>query len=338
MAGRSPRTHRRLAASARRSSPPTGERRPRERARAPRPVLGAARRRRQLRHRHRVRVPRCTRSARPCSAGRCCSSAERGARGRCAPTATSWTAADDDLGGCAVLQLAPPAPFVPPDLVGRPVVGIMVAAFGGPRARRASSSRRCGRSGRSSTRSAPMPYTRAPAADRRRQPRAASRASSRPRSWTRCPTRRSTTALEPVAERIPSPFTEVLIQPLGGAYARVEPGRDRARAPRRAAGCTTRSSQWDGPGRHAAEPHVDRPTAWRRWRRTRAAATHPNHVSSDRQERVRSFYGDDDLRAARRGQGPLGPRQRVLPQPEHPALLNSGQRPLDGLGPVRSRP
>ena len=48
----------------------------------------------------------------------------------CAPTATIMEAADDDLGGCAVLHRAPPAPFVPADLVGRPVVGIMVAAFG----------------------------------------------------------------------------------------------------------------------------------------------------------------------------------------------------------------
>ena len=38
--------------------------------------------------------------------------------------------ADDDLGGCAVLHQAPPAPFVPADLVGKPVVSLMVTAFG----------------------------------------------------------------------------------------------------------------------------------------------------------------------------------------------------------------
>jgi len=53
-------------------------------------------------------------------------------------------AADDDLGGCAVLQLAPPAPFVPAELVGQPVVGIMVAASGSSTAR-AGSPRRCAR-------------------------------------------------------------------------------------------------------------------------------------------------------------------------------------------------
>ena len=40
--------------------------------------------------------------------------------------------APDELGGCAVLQLAPPAPFVPAELVGTPVVTIVVAAFGEP--------------------------------------------------------------------------------------------------------------------------------------------------------------------------------------------------------------
>ncbi len=38
-------------------------------------------------------------------------------------------AAPDELGGCASLQLGPPAPFVPAALVGKPVIGIIVAAF-----------------------------------------------------------------------------------------------------------------------------------------------------------------------------------------------------------------
>ena len=37
--------------------------------------------------------------------------------------------APDELGGCAALQLGPPAPFVPAALVGKPVLGIIVAAF-----------------------------------------------------------------------------------------------------------------------------------------------------------------------------------------------------------------
>src|SRR5918999_312488 len=39
-------------------------------------------------------------------------------------------AAPDELGGCAALQLAPPAPFVPRALVGERVLSLVVAAFG----------------------------------------------------------------------------------------------------------------------------------------------------------------------------------------------------------------
>src|SRR5918999_1038569 len=38
--------------------------------------------------------------------------------------------ANGELGGCAALQLAPPAPFVSRRLVGEPVLSIVVAAFG----------------------------------------------------------------------------------------------------------------------------------------------------------------------------------------------------------------
>ncbi|HSD76588.1 MAG TPA: hypothetical protein VLA98_04260, partial [Solirubrobacteraceae bacterium] len=38
-------------------------------------------------------------------------------------------AASEDLAGCAVLHQAPPAPFVPADLVGEPVLELVVAAF-----------------------------------------------------------------------------------------------------------------------------------------------------------------------------------------------------------------
>ena len=95
----------------------------------------------------------------------------------------------------------------------------------------------------------------------------------------------------PVAERIPSPFTEVLIQPLGGAYARVAPDAT-ALAHRDAGWMYHALSQWSDPADDeenrtwtgefvaAMAPHSRR-------------ASHPNHVSSDRQDRVRSFYGDE---------------------------------------------
>jgi FAD/FMN-containing dehydrogenase len=93
------------------------------------------------------------------------------------------------------------------------------------------------------------------------------------------------------AADIPSPFTEVLIQPLGGAYARVEPDatalahRDarwmyHALAQWENPADTPRNRAWTGDFVAAMEPHSRR-------------ASHPNHVSTDRQDRVRSFYGDE---------------------------------------------
>jgi FAD/FMN-containing dehydrogenase len=93
-----------------------------------------------------------------------------------------------------------------------------------------------------------------------------------------------------VGERIPSPFTEVLIQPLGGAYSRVAPDAT-ALAHRDAPWMYHALSQWTDP--------ADTPRN-REWGSDLVGAlgpysrraTHPNHVSSDRQERVRSFYGE----------------------------------------------
>jgi FAD/FMN-containing dehydrogenase len=90
-------------------------------------------------------------------------------------------------------------------------------------------------------------------------------------------------------ERIVSPLTHVLIQPLGGAYARVEPGST-ALGNRDAGWMYHALSMWadpaDTPANHAwTDALVDALAPHSR------RGTHPNHVSSDRQDRVRSFYG-----------------------------------------------
>ena len=97
-------------------------------------------------------------------------------------------------------------------------------------------------------------------------------------------------AILDVAGRIPSPFTDVLIQPLGGAYARVDPGAT-ALSHRDAPWMYHALAQWTDP----ADTPLNR--AWTGELVTAMApfsrrATHPNHVSSGGRERVRSFYGE----------------------------------------------
>jgi FAD/FMN-containing dehydrogenase len=197
-------------------------------------------------------------------------------------------AADDDLGGCAVLQLAPPAPFVPAELVGRPVVGIMVAVFGDlDRAVELAAPLRA--LGPVVDAVGPMPYVALQRLIDEGSPRGL-QGKFESAFMDTLPDAAIDAALA-VAERIPSPFTDVLIQPLGGAYARVEP-HTTALAHRDAGWMYHALSQWTDP--------ADTPSN-QAWTGELVAsmtpysrrATHPNHVSSERQDRVRSFYGDE---------------------------------------------
>jgi FAD/FMN-containing dehydrogenase len=197
-------------------------------------------------------------------------------------------AADDDLGGCAVIHLAPPAPFVPPDLVGRPVLGIMVAAFADlDRSTELVAPIRA--LGPIVDAVAPLPYTQLQRLIDEGSP-AGLQGQFEASFMDTLPDAAIDEALR-VAERIPSPFTEVLIQPLGGAYARVAPDAT-ALAHRDAGWMYHALSQWVDPADDAENQ------AWTgKFVAAMAAhsrrASHPNHVSSDRQERVRSFYGDE---------------------------------------------
>jgi FAD/FMN-containing dehydrogenase len=195
-------------------------------------------------------------------------------------------AAEDDLGGCAVLQLAPPAPFVPAELIGRPVVGIMVAAFGElERAHRLVGPLRALAPVADAV--APVPYTELQQMIDAGSPRGLQ--GQFESAFMDALPATAVEAVLDVAARIPSPFTDVLLQPLGGAYERVEPGAT-ALAHRDARWMYHALSQWTDP--------ADTPRN-REWTDELVAAmrpysrraTHPNHVSSDRQERVRSFYG-----------------------------------------------
>jgi hypothetical protein len=103
-----------------------------------------------------------------------------------------------------------------------------------------------------------------------------------------------------VAERVPSPFTEVLIQPLGGAYSRVHP---------HATALGHRDAPWVY---HALAPRDP---------------SEPRLLGPPGPRALVLWRGD--VPPARRRQGPVGPAQRVLPQPEHPA-----QRPLAPAAPT----
>jgi FAD/FMN-containing dehydrogenase len=197
-------------------------------------------------------------------------------------------AADDDLGGCAVIHLAPPAPFVPPDLVGRPALGIMIAAFA-DLDRSAELVAPIRALGTLVDAVAPIPYTQLQKLIDEGSP-AGLHGQFEAAFMDDLADGAIDTALD-MGQKIQSPFTEILLQPLGGAYGRVEPHAT-ALAHRDAGWMYHALGQWADPAdtpRNQAwtadfvagmAPHSRR-------------ASHPNHVSTDRQERVRSFYGDE---------------------------------------------
>lgn len=195
--------------------------------------------------------------------------------------------APDELGGCAVLHLAPPAPFVCDQLVGRPVLTLSLAVFGTPE-RNAELAAPLRALGPVADAAVEMPY-----AALQRSIDAGSPAGMLGRfesSFLDALPDAAIAAALGACREIPSPFTEVLIQPLGGEYARV-PAERTALAHRDAPWMYHALAQWPSD----AETPLN--SAWTRtlvdalapWSR---GASHPNHVSSDRQERVRSFYGE----------------------------------------------
>jgi FAD/FMN-containing dehydrogenase len=196
-------------------------------------------------------------------------------------------AADDDLGGCAVIHLAPPAPFVPQELVGRPALGIMVAAFA-DLDRSAELVAPVRALAPLVDAVAPIPYTQFQRLIDEGSP-AGLHGQFEAAFMDELADGAIETALG-MGERIQSPFTEILLQPLGGAYGRVEPHAT-ALAHRDAGWMYHALGQWADP--------ADTPRN-RAWTADLVAgmaphsrrASHPNHVSTDRRERVRSFYGD----------------------------------------------
>lgn len=195
--------------------------------------------------------------------------------------------ADRDLGGAAVLQLAPPAPFVPDDLVGTPVLSIVVAAFAEPeRAEALVAPLRALRPLIDVV--APMPYVALQSMLDEANPHGM-RNRWRAAFLDDLPDAAIDAALE-VGRRNPSPLTVVILQPLGGAYAE-QPEGGTALVHRDARWAYHCLGMWP-----AAEADAEN-VAWvdafaAAMAPFGAGAAHPNYVSDDRSDRVRAFYGD----------------------------------------------
>jgi FAD/FMN-containing dehydrogenase len=195
--------------------------------------------------------------------------------------------APDELGGAAVLQLAPPAPFVPAELVGNPVLSIVVAAFAEPH-----EAERLVAPLRELTPAidavAPMPYLALQSMIDAGNP------SGMQNHWKasfldELPDAAIDAAVD-LAAAIPSPLTVVLLQPLGGAYARV-PEDATALRHRDARWAYHALSIWPDP----ADTAVNR--AWtERFADALApyghGAMHPNFLSDDAGDKVRRLYGE----------------------------------------------
>ena len=196
-------------------------------------------------------------------------------------------AAPDDLCGCAALQLAPPAPFVPQDMLGRPVLAIIVAAFGPPaRAERLVEPLRALEPAVDVV--GPMPYTALQQLVDEANPHGVH--CHYEASFMDALSDDAIAAALGVGERIPSPLTVVLLEPLGGAFGRV-PEDATALSQRDARWIYHALSQWPDPqdtplNRAWTDAFVQALAPYAR------RESHPNYVSDDRQERVRSFYGD----------------------------------------------
>lgn len=195
--------------------------------------------------------------------------------------------ADEDLGGCAAIGPAPPAPFVPTELVGRPALCLIVAAFG-PLDRAHELVAPLEALGPVAAAVGEMPYTELQKlADEGNPPGLQGQFDA---AFLDALTDDAIDDALRVGADIPSPMSVVLVQPLGGAYARVT-AQESALGHRDAGWAYHALSLWPDPADSEANrawnarfvdalaPHARR-------------AIHPNHVSGDRQDRVRSFYGE----------------------------------------------
>ena len=118
-----------------------------------------------------------------------------------------------------------------------------------------------------------------------------------------------------------SPFTQVVLEPRGGACARVD--EDATPLRRDAAFNAAVFTQWDDPA------ETDRHVAWTR---DMAAALEPhtisgavlNYTSDTGEDRVRATFGAAKYARLAAAEAAVGSGQRVPAEPEHPAVSGPG--------------
>ena len=196
--------------------------------------------------------------------------------------------APDELGGGIALATAPPANVVPTGAPGESTCGLIVVYAGDP-ARGEQVLRPLLGWGRPwVSRVGPMPYTAVQAMTDE----------SHPWGIGHYPkvdylpelTDEAADALVAESDRMRSPFSQILVCPLGGAVARMDPDAMALNMPGANWVCFALASWWD---RRGHEQHI----AWARGvmealRPWTADTAPPNFIGDDEAGRLRRFYGD----------------------------------------------
>ena len=195
--------------------------------------------------------------------------------------------APDEVGGGVALLSAPPAPFVPPEMVGKTALGVIAMHTGDVVAGQAALAPLRALGPVAADALAVMPYAAMQRMIDEGNPwgvRAYFKASFMPSLSDE-----AIDAFVDLAKRRPSPFTTLLLQPLGGAFGRVG-DEDTALGHRStAAWCWHSLTMWQAPEDDAINRAFCRDVE-ARLRPHSLEAVHPTYVSDTGAGRVRSFY------------------------------------------------
>lgn len=196
--------------------------------------------------------------------------------------------APDDLGLNAALITAPPEPFVPAELRGRPVV-VLAAGYLGPYGEGVELTRTLREGAHLDTFGA-LRYTALQSmADAATPPGLAAHVRS---EWLGPMSGDAVDALVEAAERMTSPLNQTLVRIMGGAIARVPPDSTAFRF-REAAAMLTLAALWSDSS-DDGEPHrAWARSAWTALRPWSAGGAYVNHLDDEGRARVREAYGTE---------------------------------------------